>query len=114
MSKSKSSKPYKSDKTAKNKALMLEALEKTMGIVTQALTLTSNHISRETHYTWLETDLEYRAKVESVNEKVIDMGENALFQLIKEKNPSTVQFFMKTKGRKRGYQEKVEITGNDG
>jgi hypothetical protein len=97
-----------------HKVTMLEALEKSMGIVTQALILTGNHIVRSTHYDWMDNDPAYRQQVELLGEKVIDMAETALYQLVSEKNPSTVQFFMKTKGRKRGYQERVEHTGKDG
>lgn len=97
-----------------HKVTMLEALEKSMGIVTQALVLTGNHIVRSTHYDWMENDPAYRQQVELIGEKVIDMGETALYKLIAAENPSSVQFFLKTRGRKRGYQERVEHVGKDG
>jgi len=40
-----------------------------------------------------------------VLEIALDYGESKLFELIADKNPAAVIFFLKTKGKKRGYIE---------
>ena len=46
--------------------------------------------------------------VSYIGEELLDMAESTLYSLIKEKNvPSTI-FYLKTKGKRRGYIEKSE------
>lgn len=89
------------------KGQMVEALEKTLGIVTKACEMVG--ISRETHYRWLRTDEAYKEKVESVGDIALDFAESELFKQIKEGNITGVIFFLKTKGKKRGYIERSEF-----
>jgi hypothetical protein len=86
---------------------MVAALEKTLGIVTKACEMVG--ISRETHYRWLRTDEAYKEKVESVGDIALDFAESELFKQIKEGNITGVIFFLKTKGKKRGYIERSEF-----
>jgi|DEB0MinimDraft_10_1074344.scaffolds.fasta_scaffold40564_2 hypothetical protein len=86
---------------------MVAALEKTLGIVTKACEMVG--ISRETHYRWLRTDEVYKEKVESVGDIALDFAESELFKQIKEGNITGVIFFLKTKGKKRGYIERSEF-----
>jgi hypothetical protein len=51
------------DKTEQHKKAMLEALEKSLGVVTTACK--SVGIGRTTHYMWLDEDPEYRRDVET-------------------------------------------------
>lgn len=96
------------------KKAMIEALEKCMGIVTTASKIAG--INRETHYRWLNTDPKYKEKVESIDDIVLDFAESQLHQQIKDKDTAATIFFLKTKGKKRGYIEKSEIgiTDNKG
>ena len=89
------------------KAAMLEALEKSLGIVTSACK--SVGISRNTHYTWLNTDEEYKAAVEDVENIALDFAESQLHKQIKDGNTAGTIFYLKTKGKKRGYVERTEI-----
>ena len=104
--------------------LMIEALTKTMGIVSKAC----EHIdiSRETHYNWLRSNETYKELVDAVNEMSIDFAETQLFNLmagakrqvvtnagaiveIKDApNPTSIIFYLKTKAKHRGYIEKIE------
>ena len=86
---------------------MLAALERSLGVVSPAAE--AANIDRVSHYRWMKDDPEYKAAVESINEKAIDFAENALHKLIKEGNPASTIFFLKTKGKKRGYIERQEI-----
>ena len=82
---------------------MIAAMEKTMGIVAHAAPIAK--ISRDTHYTWLEKDPEYRKKIDEIENLALDTAEAALLGLINEGNPQAIMFYLKTKGKKRGYTE---------
>jgi len=89
------------------KKAMVEALEKSLGIVTTACK--SVGISRETHYRWLREDNNYKKEVEALADVAIDFAESQLHKQIKEGNSTATIFYLKTKGKKRGYIERQEI-----
>jgi hypothetical protein len=95
------------DKTEQHKKAMIEALEKSLGVVTTACK--SVGIGRTTHYMWLDEDPEYRRDVESISDIAVDFAESSLHKQIKDGNPTSTIFFLKTKGKKRGYVERQEI-----
>ena len=95
------------DKTEQHKKAMIEALEKSLGVVTTACK--SVGIGRTTHYMWLDEDPEYRRDVESISDIAVDFAESSLHKQIKDGNPTSTIFFLKTKGKKRGYIERQEI-----
>lgn len=101
-----SKKPSKS--TTYKKAAMLEALSKTLGLVTHACKIVG--IDRSTHYDWLRNDEEYRQAVESTNDIVLDMAESSLFKQINQGNAAATIFFLKTRGKKRGYEQDEQLT----
>ena len=86
---------------------MIEALEKSLGIVSTAAKIAG--INRSTHYEWLKIDDKYRLEVESISDSVLDFAESHLYKLVKEGNPAATIFYLKTKGKKRGYIERQEI-----
>ena len=92
---------------AHNKKEFLEALERSLGVVSTAAK--ACNISRRTHYRWLEEDEEYKDAVKDIQESAIDFAESSLHQQIKNKIPSSTIFYLKTKGKHRGYVEKQEI-----
>ena len=89
------------------KKAMLEALEKSLGVVTSACKTVD--ISRETHYRWLREDADYKAAVEALSDVALDFAESQLHKQIKEGNSTATIFFHKTKGKKRGYIERQEV-----
>lgn len=93
-----------------NKKAMIEALEGSLGIVSTACKAVG--ISRQTHYRWLTEDEEYKAEVESISELALDFAESELYRQIKEGEVTSTIFYLKTKGKKRGYIEKSEIDLN--
>ena len=102
-----------SDITDKNKAIMLKALHKTLGKVVTACEEAG--VSRSQYYAWLELDEDFAQAVRDQNERNIDIVESVMFDLIvNEKNPQMVMFYLKTKGKGRGYREGMEHTGADG
>lgn len=100
------------NRTAVSKRAMIEALEKTLGIVTTALKMAD--IARSTHYKWLQEDEEYKKDVEAIAEIALDFAESQLHKQIQDGEVSSTIFYMKTKGKKRGYVERQEYTGADG
>ena len=89
------------------KKAMVEALEKSLGIVTTACRAVG--VARATHYNWMRDDPEYRAAVESLADMALDFGESQLHKLMQEGSPAAVIFFLKTKGKGRGYVEGSEL-----
>ena len=89
------------------KKAMIDALEKSLGIVTSACKAVG--ISRETHYRWLREDESYKQSVEDLANVALDFAESQLHQQIKGGNPTSTIFYLKTKGKKRGYVERQEI-----
>ena len=97
----------KTNKTDTKKEAMLEALERSLGIVTTACNAVG--INRSTHYDWMRKDAEYKQAVKSIEDRTLDFAESHLHKLIKEGNPAATIFFLKTKGKGRGYVERQEI-----
>jgi len=109
------------------KNAMLKALESTLGVVTSACEVVG--IDRRTHYRWMNEDEAYRVQVESLTDLAVDFAESQLFELIKgahrevstpdgeviriqdAPNTSATIFYLKTRGKKRGYVERSEIAG---
>lgn len=79
-----------------------------------------NQAKRETirsvHYKRMQSDEDYKTAVEAIDNITLDFAEGKLMQLVNEMNPTAVIFFLKTKGKKRGYIEKIEseVYGKDG
>jgi hypothetical protein len=96
--------------THKKKQAMLVALEQSLGVVTPACK--SVDIARETHYRWLKEDEEYAEAVKQLDDVAIDFAESQLHKQIKSGQTASTIFYLKTKGKKRGYIEKQEVESN--
>ena len=91
-----------------HKEQLLIALEKHLGIVTAACKEVG--ISRDSYYDYYNEDPDFKRKVDDINEIAIDFTESQLFKQIKNGSERSILFFMKYKGRKRGYTDSVDIT----
>lgn len=100
------------DRTEQHKKAMLDALEKSLGVVTAACKTVG--VGRTTHYLWMDTDPEYKAAVEELSDVAIDFAESQLHKQIKDGNSTATIFFLKTKGKKRGYIERQEVDVSSG
>ena len=92
-------------KAATKKAL-LEALEKTLGVVTSACNAVG--INRRTFYNYLNEDAEFAEAVNDISNIALDFAESQLYKQIKEGNTTATIFYLKTKGKNRGYIERKE------
>jgi len=89
-----------------NKKLLLKALEKSMGIVTNACKIVK--LDRTTFYRYYNEDEEFAKDVDNMQDYVLDFAESKLLENIKDKKETSIIFYLKTKGKKRGYIEKTE------
>ena len=90
---------------------MLKALEKTLGVVKTAAE--KANIDRSVHYEWMKKDEDYKSKVEEIENIQLDFVESALHQRINKGDTTAIIFFLKTKGKKRGYVEKYDVQTNN-
>ena len=102
-------KPTKSDILKKK---LVESLEKSLGVVTTACKQTG--VNRSTFYDWYNKDEEFRKAVDDIGNVALDFAESQLHKQIKDGNSTATIFYLKTKGKRRGYVERQEITGADG
>jgi len=86
-----------------DKERVLEALERTLGVVTTACQ--QAEIGRTAFYRWYKEDPEFKEKVDSVQNLTLDFVESQLFRQIREGNTAATIFYLKTKGKERGYIE---------
>lgn len=91
-----------------HKEKLLEALERSLGIVTPACKEVG--IARNTFYEYYRTDEIFKKKVDDINEVTLDFAENQLLKKIKEGSERSILFYMKYKARKRGYTDSLDIT----
>jgi hypothetical protein len=94
------------DKTDMSKKNLLAALEKSLGVVTSACKMAN--LSRAQHYVWMKEDPEYKQAVDELADVAIDFAESKLHKLIEGGDTASTIFYLKTKGKKRGYIERVE------
>lgn len=93
--------------TKLKKKAMLEALYECLGVVTSACE--SVGIDRKTHYNWLEKDEAYKKAVNEMQNVALDFVECELFSQIQRGEPASTIFYLKTKGKARGYIERQEL-----
>jgi len=95
-----------SKRTERNKKAMLEALERTLGVVTSAAK--SIGVGRTQFYTWIKEDEEFEKEVRDIENIALDFAESQLHKQIKDGGTAATIFYLKTKGKKRGYVERTE------
>lgn len=105
---------------------ILTALEMHHGIVSVACSAIS--LARSTFYNWVNTDTDFKAAVDEIQEVAIDFVESKLFEkingvavkkgetddgkdIVYDVPPSdtAIIFYLKTKAKKRGYIERSEL-----
>jgi len=99
------------NKTEQHKKAILEALEKSLGVVTTACKQVG--IGRTQFYEWLK-DSDFKKRVDDVQNIALDFAESQLHKQIRNGNTAATIFYLKTKGKLRGYVERQEITGAEG
>ena len=75
-------------------------------------TCTALGISRKTFYEWKEKKKKLAEGLEAAEESIIDFAESKLVEHINNDDVQALIFFLRTKGKKRGYVEKTETDVN--
>lgn len=75
-------------------------------------TCTALGISRKTFYEWKEKKKKLAEGLEAAEEAIIDFAESKLVEHINNDDVQALIFFLRTKGKKRGYVEKTETDVN--
>jgi hypothetical protein len=96
--------------TAKRKQMLLQALHNSFGNITIACA--EAKVPRKVFYDWLKKDPDFKERYEAIDDYTIDFVESQLLKKIKEGDRASILFFMKHKGRKRGYTESITTDVN--
>ena len=111
MRKNKVAKRYR---TAKDReaamADFLVAYEKSLGVLKPACEMTG--MCRKTIWEWRKKYPEFDEACHECEETAVDFVETKLYKLINDGAEASTIFYLKTKGRKRGYVERQEMDMN--
>lgn len=91
-----------------NKKNLIIALEKSLGVVTYACKDVG--ISRNQFYVYYRTDEDFKLAVDDISNITLDFVEHQLLKSIGEGNQASIAFYMKYKGKSRGYADNLDIT----
>tara|TARA_R110002020_G_scaffold240290_3_gene453051 strand:+ start:8527 stop:8874 length:348 start_codon:yes stop_codon:yes gene_type:complete len=94
-------------KTQEDKKTFLKILKGNGGNINDACNVTN--IARRTIYVWIEKEKWFKESIEDIRETSIDNVESALYKNAIEGNTSAQIFYLKCKGKKRGYVERSEL-----
>ncbi len=86
------------------KEKVLVALKASLGIITTACEAAG--ISNTTFINWRNADPEFRAAVEAIESRQGDFVESKLLEKINAGDTTAIIFYLKTKGKNRGYSER--------
>ena len=94
------------------KALFISELKSRLGLIMGTCDALSIPYSRVRD--WAKNDPEFAEALVSVKEYTLDAVENELFKKITGGDTKAIIFYLQTKGRSRGFGNKLEVTGEDG
>ena len=94
-------------RTVIKKRAFISGLQEKAGNISKACEAAG--IGRTIFYDWLQKDKAFAARFNEVNEAIIDWGEDALKARIQMGDTTAIIFFLKTKGKVRGYVERQEF-----
>lgn len=72
-------------------------------------TCSALNISRTTWYRWLKGDPELKQLINDSEQALLDNAETMLYKKVTEGDLTAIIFTLKTKGKNRGYTERVEF-----
>ena len=96
----------KCDNILQKREKFLKSLESNLGNISKACK--AINISRQTYYQWAE-DEDFKLEADNVKEGLLDLAENKLLENINNNENVAIIFYLKTKGKSRGYIEKQEL-----
>lgn len=111
-------------KTKRLKSALIEAMQKSMGVISEACRMVG--CDRKTYYKYYNNDEKFKEACDECGDSALDFVESKLFELVdgvtmhkedREGNDvsydrapdvTAIIFYLKTRGKKRGYIEKTE------
>lgn len=93
-------------KTRKRKVAFLDVMENALCNISTSCKKIG--ISRNCFYEWMKSDEIFKTEVEELQESMIDFGETMLYKNVRDGKETSIIFYLKTKGKDRGYIERVE------
>lgn len=99
------------NKIQQHKKALLGALEKSLGVVTTACRQVG--VDRGTFYNYYNDDADFKKAVDDLENVALDFAESQLHKQIQNGEVSSTIFYLKTKGKGRGYIERqqTELSG---
>ena len=92
--------------TKKRKKLFIEYWFKSSGNISYLCQQIG--VDRKTFYRWMENDHAFKEAVLAEDEAFVDMAETQQHNLVAAGDPQSVRFTLRTKGKNRGYVERLE------
>lgn len=71
-------------------------------------------VDRGMFYQYVEQDPKFAEQVDNIDAKNLDFVETKIMSKIKDGDIAAIIFYLKTKGKSRGYVERTELTGGGG
>ena len=94
---------------------LIDAIKKNAGIVSDILTTLKKEygieVTRDAIYKRKETNAAIAAAFEEAEDNILDIAESYLIKAINKGEMKPIMFYLRTKGKRRGYTERQEITG---
>lgn len=94
------------------KERFLTEFRKRLGLIMD--TCNAMGIAHSTFSAWCREDKEFHEKVLLEGENTLDVVEKALLKKIVEGDTASIIFYLKTKGKSRGFSQRLEVTGEGG
>ena len=92
-------------------AMVIDALTASAGIFTDAAL--KLNCSRQTVANYVNNDNEIQSALNDIVASTVDLAETKLIEKIRSGNMTSIIFYLKTKGKDRGYVEGRELTGKN-
>lgn len=96
--------------TKQRKQKFMMALVQSLGVVHPACI--DADVPRATYSMWMKKDPEFAAAVREVQEIALDFAETSLHDQIRSGNTNATIFYLKTKGKHRGFTERIDVNTN--
>ena len=101
-----------SKKREETAARIIAAISESNGLLTLAAKKAG--IGYSTVWRYTQDFPTVKQAVTEAKERMLDFAEGKLYEKIKSGDNAAIIFFLKTQGKKRGYVERSEVTGEDG
>ena len=101
-----------SKKREETAARIIAAISESNGLLTLAAKKAG--IGYSTVWRYTQDFSTVKQAVTEAKERMLDFAEGKLYEKIKSGDNAAIIFFLKTQGKKRGYVERSEVTGEDG